>query len=188
MRTMARPRHNNSVIPGHVWLLWLLLLVVTRTIRSTVAGSSASQQPSRTTNAFCFVPSLHHSKNRRHSNHEDDCSRRIDPWKSPWYASTRRSATTSSVRSILPFTYSTTMTKRTSLWATSKTMGAAPTPKNTTGDSTPPSTLTITNRAETIICGGGPAGLLSAIMLAQKFPNVRSISSRRAFFLLFQGY
>lgn len=26
-----------------------------------------------------------------------------------------------------------------------------------------------------IICGGGPAGLLSAIMLAQKFPNVRTV-------------
>jgi hypothetical protein len=28
-------------------------------------------------------------------------------------------------------------------------------------------------KVDAVICGGGPAGLLSAIMLAQKFPNVR---------------
>ena len=35
--------------------------------------------------------------------------------------------------------------------------------------------------ADAIICGGGPAGLLSAIMLAQKFPDVSFARTKQTF-------
>ena len=52
----------------------------------------------------------------------------------------------------------------------------------------------IHEKVDSIVCGGGPAGLLSAIMLAQQFPDVRVLVCERflslfccfTFFVFFQ--